>query len=56
VLPGFCYLETDSPAIYGRVADWYDAGGYYVDLSYNGDLAREQLTALRDADWYVVID
>jgi len=55
VAPGFCYQETHSPWIYGRVAEWYDGGGYLVDLSYNADLAREQLSALRDAEWYATL-
>jgi hypothetical protein len=50
-LPGFCHRDTTSPPIYGRVATWYGAGGYYVDLSYNADQARLQLEALRDSNW-----
>ena len=42
-LPGFCYQETVAPALYGRVADWYDGNGYFIDLSYNGDQARQQV-------------
>lgn len=50
-LPGFCYRETSSPQVFGRVADWYGSGGFYVDLSYNAAQARLQLESLRDARW-----
>lgn len=43
-LPGFCFLTTAAPAVYGLVNEWYDGDGFYVDLSWNRTIAQQQVS------------